>query len=112
MFLYTGSVWARKTNMTRIRHRGDGKVGTSGLLIHERHVAFGASTLSLLQIGLATSLSVAEDIGRKLSAAAAEDIIETKARIGHFIGQVYNQKRSHSALGYLTSAEFEKQDLS
>ena len=60
--------------------------GTSGLLIHKGHVAFGASTLSLLQIGLATSLLVAEDIVGKLNAAAAKDIIETKARIGHFIG--------------------------
>ena len=27
--------------MTRIRHQGDGKVGTSGLLIPARHMAFG-----------------------------------------------------------------------
>ena len=49
-------------------------------------MAFGASTLALLQIGLATSLLVGEGIAGKLNAAAAEDIIEAKAHIGHFIG--------------------------
>ena len=41
-----------------------------------------------------------------------EDIIEAKTRIGHFTTQVYDQKRPHSALGYLTPIEFEKQYLS
>ena len=64
------------------------KVGYSPIqLIYTRHMAFGASPVSLLQGGLATSLSVAEGIAGKLNAAAAKDIIETKARIDHFIGQ-------------------------
>ena len=40
-----------------------------------------------------------------------EDIHEVRARIGHFIEQVYHQKRPHSALGYLTPMEFEQQNL-
>ena len=41
-----------------------------------------------------------------------EDIHAARSRIGHFITQVYNQKRPHSALGYLTPMEFQKKNLS
>ena len=43
---------------------------------------------------------------------AYDDIMEAKQRIEHFMLQVYNQKRPHSALGYLTPVEFEQQHLS
>ena len=33
-------------------------------------------------------------------------------RIGHFITEVYNQKRPHSALDYLTPVEFQRKNLS
>ena len=38
-----------------------------------------------------------------------DDIMDARARIEHFIVQVYNQKRPHSVLGYLTPVEFEQQ---
>ena len=41
-----------------------------------------------------------------------EDVTEARACIGHFIEQVYHQKRPHSALGYLTPMEFQQQTLS
>ena len=40
-----------------------------------------------------------------------DDIIDARARIEHFILQVYNQKRPHSALGYLTPVDFEQKLL-
>ena len=41
-----------------------------------------------------------------------KDVMEVRDRIGHFITQVYHQKRPHSALGYLTPIEFQRQYLS
>ena len=41
-----------------------------------------------------------------------QDIHEARERIGHFIEQVSNQKRPHSALGYLTPLEFQRKNLS
>jgi transposase InsO family protein len=37
------------------------------------------------------------------------DFAEARGQIGHFIDRVYNAKRIHSALGYLTPIEFEEQ---
>jgi putative transposase len=39
------------------------------------------------------------------------DFADARRRIGKFIESVYNQKRLHSALGYLPPAEFEQQFL-
>jgi putative transposase len=38
-----------------------------------------------------------------------ESFSDAKQNIEHFINLVYNNKRLHSALGYLTPAEFEAQ---
>lgn len=37
-----------------------------------------------------------------------DGLSEVSARIGHFLEEVYNQKRLHSALGYMPPAEFEQ----
>ena len=41
-----------------------------------------------------------------------QSITEARDHIGHFIEQVYHQKRPHSALGYLTPMEFQRKTLS
>ena len=40
-----------------------------------------------------------------------QDITEARDSIGHFITQVYHQKRPHSALGYLTLFEFQQEKI-
>ncbi len=41
-----------------------------------------------------------------------QSITDARDRIGHFITNVYNQKRPHAALGYLMPIEFQRQTLS
>ena len=41
-----------------------------------------------------------------------DDIRKLNAHIKHFIEHVYNQKRPHSAIGYLTPIEFDQKNLS
>ena len=40
-----------------------------------------------------------------------EDFAEAKRRIGQFLDRVYNEKRLHSALGYLPPVEYEQSVL-
>ena len=38
-----------------------------------------------------------------------EDLADARRQLGRFLDDVYNTKRIHSSLGYLTPAEFEEQ---
>lgn len=44
----------------------------------------------------------------EVSLSEYENILDARSQIGYFIEDVYNEKRLHSALGYLSPTEFEK----
>jgi putative transposase len=41
-----------------------------------------------------------------------EDFGDALSQLGRFLDEVYNRKRIHSSLGYLTPSEFEQQWIS
>jgi putative transposase len=73
--------------------------------------ALGAQ-VSMAAVGQPTENPYAERVIRTIKEEEVylneyEDFADAYRRIGHFIGDVYQTKRIHSALGYLTPAEFE-----
>jgi putative transposase len=68
--------------------------------------------ISMAAVGEPTQNSYAERVIRtikeeEINQAEYHDFADASAQIGQFIDDVYRTKRIHSALGYLTPAEFE-----
>jgi len=70
--------------------------------------------VSMATVGEPTENGYAERLMRTIkeecvSLTEFQNFTDAKAQLGRFLDQVYQQKRIHSALGYLTPAEFESQ---
>ena len=100
--LDVGLVAAQFRRQTRIRYRGFWSDIENGveLLLHAKR------TSRLLGGDLAGFMKTLkyEEVYRN----EYRDFDEARASIGEFLERVYNQKRLHSALGYLPPAEFEQ----
>lgn len=71
-------------------------------------------TLSMAAVGEPRENGFAERLMRTIKEEEVDlsdyrDLADARGQIGHFIDAVYNVKRIHSALGYLTPTEFEEQ---
>lgn len=68
--------------------------------------------VSMAEVGEATQNAHAERLMRtikeeEVNLSEYRDLYDARQRIGHFLDEVYQHKRIHSALGYLTPAEYE-----
>jgi putative transposase len=69
--------------------------------------------ISMAEVGEATQNAHAERLMRtikeeEVNLSDYRDFYDARKRIGHFLDDVYQHKRIHSALGYLTPAEYEE----
>ncbi len=76
-------------------------------LLRQHHI-----TPSMAATGVPEENGFAERLMRTIKEEEVDlsdyrDIADARAQIGHFLEDVYQTKRIHSALGYLTPAEFE-----
>jgi len=96
----------------KIHHSDQG--GQYAAHAYIRRLRKAKARISMAAVGKATENGYAERVIRTIKEEEIylsdyEAFAEAQAQIGHFIDVVYQYKRIHSALGYLTPAEFEAQ---
>jgi putative transposase len=94
-------------------HHSDQGVQYAATLYVERLQKLGVKP-SMAAIGEPRENGFAERLVRTIKEEEVDlsdyrDFAEARGQIGHFIDAVYNVKRIHSSLGYLTPQEFEEQ---
>ena len=94
-------------------HHSDQGVQYAATLYAERLTNLGVQ-LSMAAVGEPRENGFAERLVRTIKEEEVylsdyQDFAEARAQIGRFIDAVYNVKRIHSSLGYLTPKEFEEQ---
>lgn len=94
-------------------HHSDQGVQYAATAYVERLRQLGV-TLSMAAVGEPRENGFAERLVRTIKEEEVDrseyrDLADARRQIGHFIDAVYNVKRIHSSLGYLTPREFEEQ---
>lgn len=94
-------------------HHSDQGVQYAATAYVEALTGVGAS-ISMAAVGEPRENGYAERLMRTIKEEEVdlteyEDFADALRQIGRFLDEVYNRKRIHSSLGYLTPSEFEKQ---
>jgi transposase InsO family protein len=96
-------------------HHSDQGVQYAAAAYIERLAAVGAA-VSMAAVGAPEENGYAERLMRtikeeEVDLSEYEDFADARRQLGRFLDAVYNRKRIHSSLGYLTPREFEQQWL-
>jgi transposase InsO family protein len=96
-------------------HHSDQGVQYAATAYVERLAAVGAA-VSMAAVGAPEENGYAERLMRTIKEEEVDlseyrDFADARRQLGRFLDAVYNRKRIHSSLGYLTPSEFERQWL-
>ena len=96
-------------------HHSDQGVQYAAAAYVERLAGVGAA-ISMAAVGAPEENGYAERLMRtikeeEVDLSEYEDFADARRQLGRFLDAVYNRKRIHSSLGYLTPREFEQQWL-